>query len=269
MTATKTYPAGVPCWIEALQPDPRAAAAFYGGLFGWDHRGPGPMPGGGEYFVACLDDDEVAGIATIPAGIAEPHWATYVRVDDAQDIAARAEEAGGHVIVAPLDAPPAGRLAVIADPAGATLGLWQPQAREGAQRVNEPRAWAMSALSTRGLDTAGRFYAAVFGWAEQPFDAGPQRAVLYRLPGYVGGTPHQPVPRDVVAVGIEDETAEPAHWSVDFWIDDLDAAVGRVTQLGGSVLVGPHDAAVFRRAVIADPAGAVCTLSQLVPERLA
>jgi predicted enzyme related to lactoylglutathione lyase len=108
----------------------------------------------------------------------------------------------------------------------------------------------------------------VFGWTAQTFDAGPARGVLYRLPGYVGGTPHQPVPRDVVAAAIEDASADPAHWSVDFWIDDLDAAVARVSQLGGSVLVGPHDVVVFRRAVISDPGGAVFTLSQLVPERL-
>ena len=30
------YPAGVPCWLDTSQPDPEAAAAFYGGLFGWE-----------------------------------------------------------------------------------------------------------------------------------------------------------------------------------------------------------------------------------------
>jgi len=215
MIETKSYPPGVPCWVEALEPDARAAAAFYRGVFGWEARGPGPMSGGGEYFVACLEGDEVAGIGTLPAGVT-PHWATYVRVDDLERTAARAAAAGGRVIVPPVDASPAGRLAVIADPAGATIGLWEARAREGAQRLNEPCAWAMSALRTRDLDAAGRFYAALFGWTVQPFDAGPGRSVLYRLSGYIGGTPQQPVPRDVVAVGIEDGDVDSAHWSVDF-----------------------------------------------------
>ncbi len=30
------YMAGVPCWIDTSQPDPRAAAEFYGKLFGWE-----------------------------------------------------------------------------------------------------------------------------------------------------------------------------------------------------------------------------------------
>ena len=30
------YIAGVPCWVDTSQPDPDAAADFYGGLFGWE-----------------------------------------------------------------------------------------------------------------------------------------------------------------------------------------------------------------------------------------
>ena len=31
----RTYPQGVPCWIDTQQPDVEAAASFYGSLFGW------------------------------------------------------------------------------------------------------------------------------------------------------------------------------------------------------------------------------------------
>jgi uncharacterized protein len=30
------YMPGVPCWVDTSQPDPEAAVAFYGGLFGWE-----------------------------------------------------------------------------------------------------------------------------------------------------------------------------------------------------------------------------------------
>lgn len=256
----KTYPPGVPCWIETLQPDPRAALAFYRALFGWDAAGPGPMPNGGEYFVARLDGDDVAGIAALPpGGMAEPTWTTYVCVDGLEAPLRRVLAAGGLVILPPLDARPAGRLAILEGPSGATFGLWEPHERSGAQRINEPGAWAMSALRTRDLSAAVPFYTTVFGWNVDHFES----AVLFRLPGYVGGLAEQPVPRDVVAVAIEDRSISADHWSVDFWIDDVDAAVERVVGHGGTVISSPHAAPPFRRAVIADPAGAICTLSQL------
>lgn len=268
-TRAPSFPPGVPCWVEVLAPDVRAAASFYGGLFGWEPFGPGPVPGGGEYFVARLGDDDVAGLASLPAsGIAEPAWTTYVAVDDLAAAARRVTDAGGRVIVPPRDAPPAGSLAIVEDPVGATVGLWKQGSRVGARRVNEPSAWAMSALRTRRLASAAAFYAAVFGWDAEPFDAGGRRAVLYRLAGYVGGTEKQPVPRDVVAVGLEADDAERARWSVDFWIADADAAAARVPGLGGSVTVAPFDENAFRRAVVTDPFGATFTISQLVPERL-
>lgn len=261
----KTYPSGVPCWVETLQPDPRAALAFYGALFAWDGIGPGPMPGGGEYFVARLGDDDVAGIASLPPGrIAEPAWSTYVAVDRLDESVARVTAAGGKVIVAPLDAPPAGSLAIVEAPTGATFGLWEPDNRKGAQRINEPGAWAMSSLRTPNMQAALPFYAACFGWRVEPFDAGGAPGALLRLPGYVGGLPQQPVPRDVVAVALEDETVEVEHWSVDFWTADIDAAAERVRARGGTVLRPPVEAPPFRHMVIADPGGAICTVSQLL-----
>jgi uncharacterized protein len=186
-----------------------------------------------------------------------------VRVDDVDARAHDVRAAGGRVIVAPLDAPPAGRLAIVEGPTGATFGLWESHQRAGAQRINEPSAWSMSSLRTRDLDAALPFYTSVFGWDVAPFDSGGARAVLLRLPGYIGGLPQQPVPRDVVAVAFEDRTIEADHWSVDFWIDDVDAAVGRAASNAGTVIVPPFDAPPFRRAVIADTAGAIFAISQL------
>ncbi len=264
-SAKPIYPPGVPCWVDALVPEPRAAATFYSAVLGWEFAERASTPDGGEYLLARLGGDDVAGMVSLPDASTHPHWATYVRVDELETALQRAADAGGTVIVAPLDARPAGRVGVVADPLGATIGLWEPHAREGAQRINEPGAWAMSTLRTPDLDRAERFYANAFGWTGQPFDVG---MVLFRLDGYVGGLPQQPVPRDVVAVGVEVNDLRQAQWSVEFWIDDLPAAVERATRHGAHVIAPPFDAGLFRRAVIADPAGAVFTLSQLLRERL-
>ena len=69
--------------------------------------------------------------------------------------------------------------------------------------------------------------------------------------------------RDVVAVMARADEGDAAHWRADFWIADADAAAAGATRLGGSVLAGPEDAGPFREAVLADPAGATFSVSQL------
>jgi len=123
MSERSSYPHGVPCWVDTLQPDPEAAKQFYGELFGWQFSGPGPMPGTpGKYFVARLRGRDVAGIASQPEGVpAATAWNTHIAVNNVDDACARAQSAGGTVLVSPFDAPPAGRMAVVNDPAGATF----------------------------------------------------------------------------------------------------------------------------------------------------
>ena len=262
MSERDQYPTGVPCWIDSAQPDPSSALGFYGPLLGWEFVGPGAMPGDppGDYYVASVRGKDVAGISSRPPGASSrPAWMTYVAVDSADAIADRARDAGGTVVAEPFDAPPAGRMAVILDPAGAAFSVWEAGTRPGAQIVNEPSAWSMSILRTGDPEGAKAFYRALFGWEAEPFAP---EVTLFRLPGYVGGEPAQPVPRDVVAAMTT--AGDEASWGVDVWVDDADATAARASELGGTVHVGPHEIPGFRNAVIADPEGAVLSISQLL-----
>ncbi len=268
MSERSHYPPGTPCWVDVLAADPQSELRFYANVFGWEFIGPGPMPSAGsEYFVARLRGRDVAGVGSSPPnlGASPGFWETYVSVADVGESSALAQRAGGTILVAPFDALPAGRIAVVADPSGASFCLWEPAERAGAQLINESSAWAMSALFTPDIEAAKSFYHALFGWEWETFAAGATSATLCRLPGYFGGEPAQPVPRDVVGVMIEHEAGAEAgpHWSVNFWIDDVDAGAARAADCGGALLVPPHDAAGFRRCVIADPAGAVFTISRV------
>jgi uncharacterized protein len=268
MSERDAYPHGVPCWVETLQPEPEAAASFYSELFGWEFTKPGRMPGDppGEYFVARLRGSDVAGIGSQPReyGPPTPAWITHVSVGSADDAAEKTGRAGGSVVVEPFDAPPAGRLAVLTDPAGALFCAWEPRSRQGAQLINEPGAWSMSMLGTDDPEGAKAFYGAVFGWETETFDMGGAQLTLWRVPGYVGGEPGQPVSREVVGAmaPLGDGDVAP-HWSVNFWIDDADAAADTAARLGGSVVVPPHDVPGFREATLADPQGAAFSMSQL------
>jgi len=251
MSERDGYPPGVPCWVDNLVEDSATTMAFYAELFGWKFDGPGP----GGYYVAKVRGRDVAGIGEAPPGVSAG-WNTYVSVTSADDTVRSAER----VLVEPFDALPAGRLAALEDPAGAVIGVWEPAQRLGCQLVNEASAYAMSALHTPDPDTAARFYHDIFGWEIDEFAPG---VSLFRLPGYVGGEPAQPVPRDVIAVMAldEDPAHPPARWSVDFWVTDADTAAARAPELGGSVVVAPFDSVPKRQAVLADPAGAVFSVS--------
>ena len=279
------YRAGVPCWVDTLQPDPDSAVRFYAELFGWEVDMPSGLPQ--EYFVCKLRGHDVAAIGSQPSEDVSPDWNTYVWVDSVDDVAAKAIEAGGSVALEPSVFPGVGRAAMLADQAGAVLCVLEPGTHRGAQLVNEPGAWAMSVLNTRDVEGSKRFYEAVFGWGTETFDAGGGELTIWRLPGYVGGEPEQPVSREMVAAMAQitgegfpsegfpgDGQAGPQpllvramedtapHWSVNFWVPDADAIAVKAAGLGGRVVVPPYDAPGFRAAVVADPQGAALTVGQ-------
>ena len=138
MSQRDDYEPGVPCWVDTLQPDPEAAMAFYGALFGWEFAGPGPM----GYSVARLRGRDVAGIGAPPAeGPATPPAGPRTcTCESADETAEKARSAGGAVLIEAFDVLPAGRLAILADPAGAAFGAWEParaQGRAARQRARQ------------------------------------------------------------------------------------------------------------------------------------
>jgi predicted enzyme related to lactoylglutathione lyase len=281
------YPAGVPCWVDTGQPDPEAAARFYAGVFGWELEDRMPPEAPGRYFVARLGGRDVAAVGSKPEGSSRsPAWTTYVRVESADDAAARVWQSGGQVLAEPFDVFDAGRMGVFADPSGAVFCAWQPGRHRGAQAVNEPGAWVFSELNTRDPGRATAFYEAVFGWEVAPLDMGDGvfRALL-RMPGY-GDFLERRDPdlrrRQAEAgapEGFEDAVAwltamtpdrfpddTPSHWSITFAVDDVDAAADRAADLGGAVVVPSFDAdPSVRVAVLRDPQGAAFTVSRFTP----
>jgi predicted enzyme related to lactoylglutathione lyase len=249
-------------WVDTWRADSTQAANFYAGIFDWEMAG---EPGTESYLLGQVRGRDVAGIGSpLPPATSDAPaaWTTYVWVDDAEATAAKAGEAGGTLLAEPFDSLDGGRMAIIADPGGAVLGVWAPSEHRGAELVNEPSAWAMSFLQTPDPDVAATFYGDVFGWETESF--GP--ATMFRLPGFVGGEPSQPVPRDVVATMMPAESSdEPARWGVNFWVSDVDAVAAKTRELGGNVLVAPAEipGLPMKEGTIADPEGAEISVTQL------
>ena len=257
MSERTEYPHGVPNWTTCLTRDVAAAMRFYGAVFGWTFD----VSEEGGYAVALLRGREVAGIGPVPTDPqASPGWVMQVCVDDARAIAEAAHAAGGQVLSGPQDLSPATILTVLADPSGAVVCAGETVARIGAELVNESGAWSMGRLSTPDPAAVASFYGTLFGWQADAY--GP--VTLFKLPGYVGGEPMQPVPRDVIAVGAP--APKPARWEMDFWVDDADVAAATALKHGGAVLSEPADQqqVPFRQATLADPDGSVFTVSALL-----
>jgi uncharacterized protein len=271
MSERDGYQHAVPCWVDTWQADAEAAVRFYAEIFGWECEDTMPPDVDGQHFMCRVRGRDVAAIASRPsAAPAVSAWNTYVWVDDAGEAARKVIEAGGTIVTGPFDALDGGRIALIADPEGALIGIWQPGAHRGARLVNEPGAWSMSLLNTRDPEGAAAFYGEALGWDAEEMDVGGGGFSLFRLPGFVGGEPQQPVPRDVVATmaAMTDDrfAAEvPAHWSIDFWVADADATAEEAGRLGGRVLAPPYDipGAPLRQAVLADPEGASFSVTHL------
>jgi predicted enzyme related to lactoylglutathione lyase len=270
MSNQDRYIPGVPCWVDTTQPDPEAAVAFYGALFGWQFEDVMPPESPARYFVARLGGGDVAAVSSLPEG-SKTAWNTYIWVADADETAAKVRDAGGSVLSEPMDVGEAGRMAVCADPAGAAFSIWQPNRHRGATVVNEPGSLNFNDLHTSDAEGARAFYGAVFGW--DLLSGGMWALPAYgdfleaRTPGTrervaeFGGPPRF---EEVVATLLRIDG--PARWGVTFAVEDADATAARATELGGTVLIAPVDAPWVRTTVIADPAGAVFTASKFVPE---
>ena len=149
------YTAGVPCWVDTSQPDPDAAVAFYGPLFGWELENTMPADSPAKYFIGRIRGGDVAAVGSPPeGGPANAVWNTYVWVESADETATRVRDAGGRVLTEPFDVMEAGRMAVFTDTEGAAFCVWQAGQHRGARVVNEPGSLNFNTLSTRDVPSS-------------------------------------------------------------------------------------------------------------------
>ncbi|MEV7589446.1 VOC family protein [Streptomyces sp. NPDC089922] len=259
------YKPGTPCWIDLMVPDQQAALDFYCDLFGWQGE-VGPAEQGG-YSVCTLKGRPVAGImkamnpdGTVPDPLPPTAWTTYLSTDSLDSAVKSVTDAGGSVIVGASDVMDLGRMAVISDPTGAVVGLWQPGTFDGAGIVNEHGALIWSELTTPDLPAAAAFYSAVLpvttARSEMP---GAEEYIEFKVGDRaVGGM----MDMSKMPPGV------PPHWQAYFQVDDVDEIQAAVVRAGGTVLAPAFDMAAGRMAVLADPqGGAFSVITATTPEQ--
>lgn len=250
MATRDIAPAGAPCWTDLWTSDVAGSRAFYSELFGWVAEEPSPEFGG--YFMFTRNGVPVAGaMGAMGDQQADDTWKVYLQTDDMAGAIARAEANGGNVPMPAMPVADLGIQSVFVDPTGATIGAWQPGTFQGFTVLNEHGAPSWFELFTFEFATAIAFYETVFGWeTDVVSDTDEFRYSTVRGPAGAGEL-----------AGIGDGSTflperVPAHWSVYWEVDDVDATIELAQSLGGAVLAGAQDSPYGRMASLADPAGA-------------
>lgn len=118
---------GIFSWNELMSPDAEGSAKFYESMFGWT-REKMPMPGGFDYHFFRCGERPVAGMIQLTPemqmGECPPFWGSYVTVENADESVAKAKELGAEVLKEVTDLP-MGRFAVLKDPQGAVISIWE------------------------------------------------------------------------------------------------------------------------------------------------
>jgi predicted enzyme related to lactoylglutathione lyase len=241
-----------------MSPDVDASKAFYTAVFGWEADDRFDDDGNRVYVMFSLGGKSVAGLGGQPPGMGDMPavWNSYVATDDVAATAARVMEAGGTVMMPPMQVMEAGEMAIFADPTGAAISVWKAGEHIGAEICNEPNTYSWNELLTRDPETALVFYSKVFDWAFEPQEmpTGTYHVIAGGQYGGLGG---------IMAMPPEMPDEVPNHWVVYFMVSDIDATISAATVAGGRVVNGPMDIpGVGRSATLHDPAAGSFSLLQ-------
>jgi predicted enzyme related to lactoylglutathione lyase len=261
---TSVFNQGLFFWRDLRTTDPEKAKAFYTELLGWTIY-PQTM---GEYTYDMIGMDFVpfGGITPLAPGETEAgvpsHWISYVGTPDVDATTKRVAELGGTVVMEPMDIPTIGRFSVATDPTGAyfcPMNWATPMdvdpfapAPVGGVTWNE--------LYTSDVDAAVDFYSKLNGYAvhRQKIEGAASDYVMLEVE-------HDGTKTPVAGVFQRPQGMPVSAWGIYFRVADVDAAVKKIGELGGRVMMPAMDVPdVGRIAAAMDPTGAMFNVHQVI-----
>lgn len=254
------YRPGSVCWFELATTDFNHARSFYQELFGWTID-PGATESGGSFSMLKIDDVDVGAMYQIPddegSEESSSQWIAYVAVDDIDTAVEHVVAKGGRVALGPRQVATAGKMAMLRDPEGAVISLWEAHDHPGSGLAGVPGTLAWSELAARDPEKAIAFYSTILGWEVEPDETGRNSYTSFLVDGEV-------------AAGMIRMTEEwgdlSSHWMCYFRVESCKTSAKQVEESGGIVHVPPtHIPARGIFSVVTDPTGAVFSL--LEPRR--
>lgn len=229
------------CWNGLVTTDPAATAAFFPEVVGWKAV---EVQMGEDTVVTLLDGETPKAHLRAPQMAEEPSWwNAYLRVEDVDASAALVAANGGTVVVPPTDIVP-GRFATVTTPSGAYFTLYREV--DGAERPEGQGEVTWVELHSTDL-AADRAFLSAIGVENKPSEM--------NMPGFDG---YIMLSGGKAGAMAQANPGAPSMWLAWISVDDVDAALGRAEQHGGSVKAQPWEVpGLGRLAIAADPAGLV------------
>lgn len=261
MAVITKFDPGFFCWAELATTDTAVAGTFYCELFGWQMHA---LPTDGEmsYILFTKEETPVCAMYEIDeesASETPPYWQSFIAVEEIDAVCARAVELGGDVVMEPFEIGEEGKMALVEDPEGAFLALWESLSPRSV-RMAEANTIGWNELYVFDTQNASPFYEALFGWEAQNGLVSDEEFsyTQFRKEGVaIGG---------MLEIQDEWEGVLP-HWAIYIQVDDLDEMIDRLEQLGGSVVSDVMFVeGVGDFAVATDPQGAHFLLIELYEE---
>ncbi|RBP62524.1 hypothetical protein DFO66_11431 [Brevibacterium sanguinis] len=245
---------GQPVWIDYVCQDLDTAKGFYSTVFGWDIIDQGPEFG--HYHQILKGETPVGGFMRAMTMDGSPNpsiptsWTTYLHADDIEVTYTAAVGAGAAAVTPPMAVGPLGQMAVVTDPTGAGVGLWQPREFSGFETPLTPGTPVWFELMTVDYQRATEFYRDVFAWDLAP------------MPGDFSYATHGSGVSAVAGICDARRWTTSSYWRVYVNVESADDAARTIVDLGGQLLDGPEDTPFGRIATVADPEGARFQLHQ-------
>ena len=251
MTEMKKYRPGDFCWTELATSDTNAAKKLYSNLFGWKANEMPTGPDQPPYIMMQINGKNVC--AMYENKKAPTKWSSYVSVANVDESAKKAKSLGGKLKTEPFDVMDVGRMANVLDSQGAVFALWQPKRHIGAELINEPNTMCWNELMTNDIESARKFYSALFGWK------------LNISPQYT-----EAAVGDINTAGMmqmdERMRGVSPYWAPYFAVTDTDGTTKKAKSSGARIHVKPTDIPeVGRFSVMSDPQGAIFSVIKLQP----
>ena len=246
------------CWVELMTGQLDQSLAYYSSVFGWDPKAH-PMGDGQDYMMLNVQDDAIAGAFALSTDYlpgAQACWSAYVLVDNVDELVKQVADLGGQVLREPFDVMGMGRMAVIQDPTGATLSVWQTHGDAGPKTIKQQHGYVgWVELATTDTDLARPFYEKLFGWL----------ANTQVMPGGKEYTTF--MNGEEAAAGMyqhdEEMAIDTSYWTIYFTVDSFEAAFAKATQLGGTAVYEPKQVpGVGEFAMLKDPEGVAFSMIQ-------
>lgn len=244
-------PTGTFCWADLLPADQERAIAFYSAVAGWNATVTGAEYGG--YAMAYnghpAPEVMVAGINPAVSDL-DPGWTVYLATSDLGATLASVIASGGEQLMARMDIPGMGAMALCREPAGATFGIWEATGHAGFGAYGEPGAFCWAEVHSTDAGATRAFFEDAFGLRSTTLEESP--AFTY----YQLSAPGEPEPTFGVMQLGGDHAAKTSAFSAYLYLADVDDAIARALAAGATLDRPAVDTGFGRMATLLDSEGA-------------